>query len=225
MVDEDTNAKTLMPSKKRLEMTAWRDYISHQTDVSKELDADFNFPNIHLWSHWVDQIRRYGALQLYSAERHGQAHKTNLEDCWNASNHNLHNLPQVFTFQRRIFHFEIKVLNPHALALRRENSTATCTVLTSGADLAAPVSSPSYGKPKFMGPQNRRDGNHSDAIISDFRALLDNTQVTTYHMTIYIRTQQFLKNMSLNKMYISDEQLHAMELCMYHAINVEVEDL
>jgi hypothetical protein len=47
----------------------------------------------------VEQIRRYGTLQQYSAERHEQAHKKNLKDGWNTSNHNLNYLPQVVTFQ------------------------------------------------------------------------------------------------------------------------------
>jgi hypothetical protein len=47
----------------RREMNGWRDYISHEIDVSKELNADFNFPKNHLMSHWVEQIRRYGALR------------------------------------------------------------------------------------------------------------------------------------------------------------------
>ena len=50
-VDEETNADTLMPSKMRREMNAWRDYISNKIYVSKELDADFNFPKIHLMSY------------------------------------------------------------------------------------------------------------------------------------------------------------------------------
>jgi len=57
-VDEKTNAETWTPSKKRSEMNAWRDYVSHEIDVSKELDADFNIPKIHLMSHWVKQIRQ-----------------------------------------------------------------------------------------------------------------------------------------------------------------------
>jgi len=67
-VDEERNAETWTPSKKRREMNAWRDYISHEIDVSKELDPDFNFPKFLLMSHWVDQIRCYGALQQYSSE-------------------------------------------------------------------------------------------------------------------------------------------------------------
>jgi len=55
-VDEETNAETWTPSKKRCEMNAWQDYISHEIDISKELDADFNFPKIHLMSHWAEQI-------------------------------------------------------------------------------------------------------------------------------------------------------------------------
>jgi hypothetical protein len=176
-------------------------------------------------SHWVEQILRYGALPHYSAERHEQAHKTNLKDGWNASNHNLNYLPQVITFQRRILCFEITELNLQAPAQRREISAATCKVLPSGADLAAPLSSQSYAKPEIMGPQNRRDGKHPEGIIKDFRALLDNTQDGTHRMTIYNGSREFLKHKSRNKTYISDEQLHAMELCIYHGIMVQVEGL
>jgi hypothetical protein len=56
-VDKETNAETWMPSKKRREMTAWRNYIGHEKNVSNELDANFNFPNIQLIFHWVEQIR------------------------------------------------------------------------------------------------------------------------------------------------------------------------
>jgi hypothetical protein len=140
-VDEESNAETWTLSKKWREMNACRNYISHEIDVSKELDADFNFPKIHLMSHWVEQIRRYVALQQYSAERHEQAHTTNLKDGWNASDHNLNYLPQVITFQRRFLCFEIRKLNLQALAQCRENSVATCKVLPPGADLAAPLGS------------------------------------------------------------------------------------
>jgi len=164
-------------------------------------------------------------LLQYSAERHEQAHKTNLKDGWNASNHNLNYLPQVITFQRRILCFEIRELNLQALAQRRENCVAAWKVVPSGADLAAPLGSQSYAKPKFMGPQNCHDGKHPDAMIKDFRALLDNTQDATHRVPIYSGTREFIKHKSRNKTYISNEQLHAMELCIYHVINVQVEGL
>jgi hypothetical protein len=115
-------------------------------------------------------------LQQYAAERHEPAHKTNLKDSWNASNHNLNYLPQVITFQHCILCFQIREINLQAIAQHWENSIAACKVFSSGADLAAPLSSQSYAKAEFMGPQNRHDGTHPDAIIKDFRALLDNTQ-------------------------------------------------
>jgi len=121
-------------------MNAWQDYVSHKIDISRELEADYNVPKIHLVSHWAKQIRRYRALHQYSAERHQQAHKTTLKDSWNASNHNPNYLPQVITFQRRIVCFEMSELNLQALTQSRLNSTATCKVLPSGADLAAPLS-------------------------------------------------------------------------------------
>jgi hypothetical protein len=54
--EEETNATTWTLSKKRRELNARRDHISHKIDVSNELDAYFNFPKIYLMSHWVEQI-------------------------------------------------------------------------------------------------------------------------------------------------------------------------
>jgi hypothetical protein len=96
-------------------------------------------------------------------------------------------------------------------------------VLPSSADLAAPLGSQSYAKHEFMGPQNRRDGKHSDAMITDFRALLDNLQDTTHCVTIYSGSREFIKHKSRNKTDILDDQLHAMQLCISHGIKVRVE--
>jgi hypothetical protein len=191
-VEEETKAETCTPSKKRREMNPWPDNISHEMDVSKELDADFNFPKIDLMSHWVQQIRRYRALRQYSAERHEKAHKTNLKDGWNASNHNLNYLLQVITFHRRILCCEIRKLNIQGLTQRREHTAAPCKVLHSGADLAATLSSQSYEKPVFMGPQNCRNGKHPDAMINDFRALRNNTHDATHRVAIYRGTREFI---------------------------------
>jgi len=157
-VDEETNAELWTLSKKRRRMNAWRDHISHKIFVCMELDADFNFPKIPLMSHLVKYICRHGALQQYSAERHEQAHKRNLKDCWNASNYNLNYLPQEITLQRRILCFKIPEFTLQALAQHREHCSAWFIVLSSGADLAAPLSSQSYAKHKVIGPENRRDG-------------------------------------------------------------------
>jgi hypothetical protein len=164
-------------------------------------------------------------LQQSSAERHDQPHKTNLKDSWNASNHNLNYLLQVITFQRRIRCFEVRELNLQALAQCRENSAAACKVLPFGADLAAPLSHQSYVKHKFVGHQTRRDGKHPDAMNQFFRALLDNTQDITHCVAIYSGTRKFINHKSRNKTYISVEQLHAMELCIYHCMKVHIEGL
>jgi len=62
-------------------------------------------------------------------------------------------------------------------------------------------------------------------MIKDVRALLDNTQDATHRLTIYSGTREFIKHKSRNNTYILDEQLHAMELCIYHGIQVQVEGL
>jgi hypothetical protein len=139
MVDKETNADTWTLCNMRCEMNAWRDYISHEIDISKELDAAFNFPKIPLMPHWVEQIRRYRVLQQYSAKRHDQAHHKNIKDGWKAFNHNLNYLQQEITFQHLILCFETRELNLPALVQRWENSSGACKVLTSCADLAAPL--------------------------------------------------------------------------------------
>jgi len=57
-VDDYSNCATSMASKKRCEMNASWDYISHEKKVSKELYANFNYPKIQLMSHLVEPIRR-----------------------------------------------------------------------------------------------------------------------------------------------------------------------
>jgi hypothetical protein len=176
-------------------MNTWRDYISHKMDISNELKANFNFLMSHLTSHWAEQVCRYGAL------------------------------PQVITFQYCILCFEIRDLDLQALAQHQENCAAPSKVLPSGADLAAPQRPQSYAQPEFMGPQNRRDGKYPNAKIKDFRALLDDTQEAMHHAAIYCGTQEYIMHKSCTKTYILDEPLHAMELCIYHGIKVQVEGL
>jgi hypothetical protein len=76
-----------------------------------------------------------------------------------------------------------------------------------------------------MGPPNRHDGKHPDAMIKDFRALLNNTQDATHPVAIYSGTWEFIKHMGRNKTYISDEPLHSMELSIHNGIKVQVEGL
>jgi hypothetical protein len=54
--DEETNAETWMLSMMRCKMTARGDYTSHKTDISKELDTNINFRNIHSVSDWAEQF-------------------------------------------------------------------------------------------------------------------------------------------------------------------------
>jgi hypothetical protein len=176
-------------------------------------------------SHWVEHIRQYGALQRYSAERIEHAPKTNLKDGCNASNHNFNYLPQIITTQNRILCDEVSELNLQAFGQLRENSAAPCKALPSSADLAALLTPQSYAKPELMGPQNRRDRKHPDTMIKDFTALLDYMQDATHRVAITCGTRAFIKHKSGYKTYISDEQLHTIERCIYHGIEVQVEGL
>jgi len=172
--------------------------------------------------HWVKQIRRYGALKQYSPKRHELAHKTNLQDSWIASHHNLNYLPLVITFQHGILCFQIRGNNLQALVQHQENSTAPCKCLLSHADQASALSSQSYTKLEFMGPQHCCDGKYPDVMIKDFRALVDTMQDTTQHVTIYNGMRDMIKHESRTMPYVSDEQLHAKELCIYHGFKLLV---
>jgi len=119
----------------------------------------------------------------------------------------------------------VSVQRVEALTQRGENSVPSCKVLPSGADLAGPLSPQSYAEPEFMGPHNRHDGKHPDAMIKDFRELLDNTQDATHRAAIYCCTREFIKHQSHTKTYIPDEQLHAIDLCIHHGIKLQVESL
>jgi len=46
-----------------------------------------------------------------------------------------------------------------------------------------------------------------------------------HRMAIYSGTGEINKHKGCNKTYISDEQLHTMEFCIYHGIKVQVEGL
>jgi hypothetical protein len=74
-----------------------------------------------------------------------------------------------------------------------------------------------------MGPQNRLDGQHCDAMIKIIRALLDNLQDTTHRVTMKNSRREILRDVSCKKIYISDEPLHAMELWIDQGIKVQVE--
>jgi hypothetical protein len=62
-------------------------------------------------------------------------------------------------------------------------------------------------------------------MIKDFSSLHDNTQDAMHRVAIYRGTWEFIKHKSCTKTYRLDEQLHTMELCIYHGIKVQVEGL
>jgi hypothetical protein len=76
-----------------------------------------------------------------------------------------------------------------------------------------------------MGPQNHHHGKHPDTMIKHFGALLDNMWDATHHVAVFSSTWEFINHKSLNKMYISDGQLHKMQRCIYHSIKVQFEVL
>ena len=62
-------------------------------------------------------------------------------------------------------------------------------------------------------------------MLKAFRALLCNTQQAMLSMVLYNGARDILKHQSCNMMYLSHEKQHAMELCIYHGIEVQGEGL
>jgi hypothetical protein len=62
-------------------------------------------------------------------------------------------------------------------------------------------------------------------MIKDLRSLLNNTQDAMHCASIYRGRREYIRHKSRNKTYISDEQLRAMELCIFHGIKVQVQSL
>ena len=180
---------------------------------------------IHFVSHWVKQICQYWAFQSYSAERHEQALKMNLKDSWNACNHKLPYLPHTITLEHHIHCFEIRELNLQVVTQSEENYIAACTVLPSGTDVAAPLSVQFCAKHEFMQHPTCWDRKHPAVMITDFRALLENTRHATHSEAMESVIWQFMKQKRCTKTYILNEQLHAVELCIYHSLTVHVKDL
>jgi hypothetical protein len=183
-------------------MNAWRDYISHEIDVSKVLDADFNFLKINLTSHWVEQISQYRALQQEFAKSHEQAHITKVKD--GLEHLQLHS--QLTPTSNHLSASHSLIQNRQAQspiscsALRAQYCRLQRPLLRCGP--GCPLVPQSYLKDEFVGPQIRRDGQHPDAIIKDFRGLLNNTQDVTHRVAIYCSTCKFITHKSRSKKHI-----------------------
>jgi len=127
------------------------------------------------------------------------------------------------TLQYCIRSVEIGELNLQAPTHHLENIAAPCNVFASGADLPVFLNTQPYAKPKFMWPQNWHDRKHPDAMINDFRSFLDNTQEAMHPLAMYSGLLEFIKHQSHNSTYISDEQLHPIELYIFHGIKNQVD--
>jgi len=149
----------------------------------------------------------------------------NPKDGGNTSKHNLNNLSQEIFLQHRILRFEIGELNLPSLIQHLELSTASGENLPPDADLAAPLSSQLWAKPEFMVPETYNDGKHPDAMNKDITVVLDNRQDTSHCIPMCSGTREYIKHKSLKKMYISDEQLHPIELSIYQGVKVHVQGL
>jgi len=73
------------------------------------LGAHYNFPKMHLISHFPDHITRYGSLLQYSTEICGASHKP-LKDAYCVSNH-INAIPQIIRTYTRAHSFAMRERN------------------------------------------------------------------------------------------------------------------
>jgi len=71
--------------------------------------ANYNFPKMHLISHFTDQINKYGSLPQYSTEICEASHKP-LKDAYRCSNH-LNAIPQILRTYTRVHGFSMREKN------------------------------------------------------------------------------------------------------------------
>ncbi|KAF8439589.1 hypothetical protein BGX38DRAFT_1318767 [Terfezia claveryi] len=71
--------------------------------------AHYNFPKMHLISHFADQIAKYGSLPQYSTEICEASHKP-LKDAYRRSNH-VHAVPQIIHAYTRAHSFAMRERN------------------------------------------------------------------------------------------------------------------
>ena len=82
-------------------------------------DSHFNFPKIHLLSHWADQIPRYGCSPEFSTEICETSHKA-LTDAYRGCNH-VDSIPQIIQGYSREHSFAVRQLEMEAWATQDES--------------------------------------------------------------------------------------------------------
>ena len=84
-----------------------------QNDFLEE-GVHFNFPKMHMMSHFATQIHQYGQLPQYSTEIGKALHKP-LKDAYRQTNH-IEATPQILKIYARTHAFAMKELNLQALS-------------------------------------------------------------------------------------------------------------
>ena len=82
-------------------------------------------------------------------------------------------------------------------------------------------SPPLFTKPVLISPQN--DSKHPDGLLKHFGALVDSVDVAQ-SSALYNGTREFLLRRRPKRDEILDDELRRAEICIYHAIKVEVDD-
>jgi len=87
-----------------------------------EQDSHFNFPKLHLLSHYADQIAQHWSLPQYSTEICETSHKP-LKDAYRRSNH-VDTMPQIINAYTRDPNFGVRELNLEYWAARDSDAKA-----------------------------------------------------------------------------------------------------
>jgi len=224
-VDEKTNAETWTPSKKRREMNVWRDYMRRKIDDSKALGADFTF-QLSTWC--LIGLNRF----------------LDMEPCNSIvprdTNKHMKQTSMTFGTPPIKISTTCHKWSPCSVAFSASKSESSISKLSLsfGSIMLPPAKSsllvliwlPPYAPSHMRSPNSCRP---KTTVMESILTLWTKTSehYSTIHRmertawVLYSSMREFVKQKNCNKMDILDEQLLAMELCIYHGIKVQAEGL
>jgi hypothetical protein len=80
------NYRNCSANERKRQLDDWNDWIKSEVVDHLEEESSFNFPKLHLITHFRQRIERFGGLQQWSAEVGEAAHQTQIKDRNRASN-------------------------------------------------------------------------------------------------------------------------------------------
>jgi hypothetical protein len=206
--------QNLTATQRKLRLDEWNEWIKSEVENKLEEDSSFNFPKLHLMSHFRHSIEKYGSLQQWSTEIRETAHKTQIKDGYRASN------KTGDIFKQIINHY----MRQNAFAVRRMN-------LNSNANDPTHHSPPRPLQNNSLSIPAGYNENLPDQYPIRFRSVQQGIKTfvdicNTYHPEnilrnqLLISTQAYLKSLNIE---ITNNSLKASPCTLFHSIDIPTE--